>query len=793
MIRRAFYILTATVAILFASCEKYDHAIADIEDRLDKIEGTSLTTIDQQITAINASLDDLKAVDTALQTLIDDLESEAANLQQQLDDNAAADAATKKALEDEIANIKALIAELQKKDAELDQRIADLQTYVDSEITATEDWANATFATLTQYEGVQTEIAAIKALIEQHKTDITAEYTKAIEDAISTSETSMKTWVNELLADGYYDIAAIDAKLAALESKLTDADAELKKQIEDQQAALEQAKKDLTAAYEKAIADAIETNNGTIDAAIAKAVQDALDKVDTRLAVIDNAIAAIQKDIEGIKNSIATIKEQIENINSSIEDLKGVDAELGDYINALEAAAADLQKQLDDTNTKIGNVKSEMGEEIDALEQSLLNELNNLKSTLEGELAVISADIASLKAKDAELENRISVLENYVQSELQGYQDWANATFATLEQYSEIQASIAGIEADIKSINDAMAALETRINDKIATDIKSAIDALRTELGADYAAKIQTAVNDVTGAYTAAIAAAKSEIEAAYNKAIKDAIAECETSMKSWVNEELQKVYEEIADLEAQLSELAAGGVSDQELADAIAEQQAALEQAKSELADAYQKAIQDAVANGGIISNTILSIVETVQNALLEQINNIADRVDALESKLEDIVGRIQSLTFIPQYSDGKVKMDYESCETVLDFIVSPAELLQNLNDAFSVNKGIIKAYVRYTSDPVTRVVSAAYLQTVSEMIVKEDGLFTLTVSGTNLDEKFWSGDVEAVIYIQISIDSSEFVSEAIPMVAHGYVGNKENNISDFENGDDYTGEASE
>ena len=305
MIRRSIFLLSVTLAVLFTSCEKWDHAIADIEDRLDKIEGTKITSIEQQITAINTSLEDLKAVDAALQTLIDDLEAEAASLQQQLDDNAAADAATKKALEDEIANIKALIAELQAKDAELDQKIADLQTYVDSEITATEDWANATFATLTQYEGVQTEIAAIKALIEQYNSDVTAEYTAAIEKAIADSETSMKTWVNELLAEGYYDIAAIDAKLAALETNLTTADVELKKQIEDQQSALEQAKKDLTAAYEKAIADAIETNNGIINAAIAKAVQDAIDTVDMKLESINDEINSIKNRLTELENNFA--------------------------------------------------------------------------------------------------------------------------------------------------------------------------------------------------------------------------------------------------------------------------------------------------------------------------------------------------------------------------------------------------------------------------------------------------------------------------------------------------------
>ena len=141
--------------------------------------------------------------------------------------------------------------------------------------------------------------------------------TQAISEAIETSEASMKTWVNNLLAEGYYDIAEIDGKLAALLAMIEEGDAELKKDIEDQKAALELAKTELTEAYKKAIEEAINNNNGAINKAIADAVQKALDKVETKLAVIENAIAAIQKDIENIKSSIASLEQQIEGINAS--------------------------------------------------------------------------------------------------------------------------------------------------------------------------------------------------------------------------------------------------------------------------------------------------------------------------------------------------------------------------------------------------------------------------------------------------------------------------------------------
>lgn len=303
MIRKSFYILTAVTAMLFASCEKYDHAISDIEDRLDKIEGTSLTTIDQQVTAINGSIDDLKGVDVALHSLIDNLEADVAEFQQQLDDNAAADAATKKTLEDEIAAIKANIEKLKTKDTELEGRIAALETYVDIYLQGTKDWANATFATLDQYEEVLDVIADIKGDIAAIA-DIEAAYTKAIADAIAASEAAMKEWVNGELQKVYSDISALRIELEALAASAA-TDKELAAAVTAQQAALEQAKKDLTAAYEAAIKKAIEDNNGVIDDAIAAAITAATNNLQSEITNIKSEITSIKSRLDALEKNFA--------------------------------------------------------------------------------------------------------------------------------------------------------------------------------------------------------------------------------------------------------------------------------------------------------------------------------------------------------------------------------------------------------------------------------------------------------------------------------------------------------
>ena len=888
-----------------------DNTIAGIQKDIEAIKG-SIASIEKQIAGINASIADLEKTDAALQALIDALE--------------AAD-----------EDYSELIAALQAKDADLEKKISDLKAYIDGEIDATEDWAEATFATLAQYEAVQKEIAAIKALIEQNKTDLTAAYTKAIEDAIAQSETSMKAWVNELLAEGYYDIAEIDGKLAALEASLAGADAELAKDIEDQQAALEQAKKDLAAAYQKAIADAIKTNNGAIDRAIANAVNDAIAETDAKLTVIGIAIAVIQKDIVSLKNSIATIEQQIRNINSSIASLKNADAALQALIDALEAADEDH-----------------------------------------------SDLIAALQAKDAELEKKIAELQSYVDGEIAAAEDWAEATFATLAQYEAVQKEIAAIKAlvdgfelvdisvflealeeaiaaseksmkswvnellaegyyDIAEIDGKLAALKTMIEKSDAAlaeqlkEQKEALEQAKKNLTAAYQKAIEDAIDSNNGAIDEAIAKAvqeatekvneklaliedeitairkeigllneritsveeqiglinasinkleamdvvlkdlidalvstpegdssaelmalivelqmkdqsledkmaelqayadelqsyvdgeidatenwakatfatlaqyeavqkeiadikalikqnKTDLTAAYTKAIADAIAASEEAMKKWVNDEIQKVYSKVLDLQAELDVLMNSAATDDELASAVVAQQAALEQAKKDLTAAYEAAIKKAIEdNGGVINDAIAAAIAEATNNLQSEIDGIKAEITSIKSRIdaleENFANRIQSLTFVPQYSDGKIKLDYITRTTVAAFRISPARL------ATLVKAENVQAYARYTADPTTRAFVPEFPLSVMSVTSDDSGVIEVNLkedSNNLFDPEFWNGTKEAVVYIQITDgNGNDVVSEAIPMIAHNYVGNG-NSIDGFGDGEDHTG----
>ena len=554
--------------------------------------------------------------------------------------------------------------------------------------------------------------------------------------------------------------------------------------------------------------------------------------------------------------TIATINEQITAIYSSITDLQDMDETLDGYIKTLVTTAENLQKQINDANAEIVKVESELGEEITALEQSLLNELNSAKEAIQAELSAINKTLDDLKAADTALDKKIADLRTYVDTELASIKDWADATFSTLAQYEQTQTEKSAIKASIEQINTDMAALETRLNGKIATDIKTAIDALRIELNTDHASRIESAVNNLTVAYTAAVSSARSEITTAYTNAISNAIIESESGMKAWVNTKLTQGYYDIATIDGKLQALS-GKLDevDEELQKQIDQQKSDLETAKSELTSAYKKAINDAIqTNNGIISTEIAEAVQKLEtkinsrlstnesqiSAKQKGISDIVDDIDTIQKQIEsinttlgalesedqelnslidklesdyaallqeleeirpideiskktivddisaiktligliqdrlgkletDFVNRIQSLKYIPEYSDGKEELEPVSRTVTLDFLVSPSNQALSITKAWENDMNVLTANLRYTKNPETRTSPLNIPLNVIDVITMSDGQLQVTLAedtSNPLEEDFLAGIKEAVVYVKISDGNSDIFSDFIELV---------------------------
>lgn len=278
-------LVIATVTMVLPGCKKIEDSINALDERISKLEQESIPTIDEQIEAINLSLEALNAVDEALDERIEALESS--------DESTAEE-----------------IAALKSADQAIEAKISELKSYVDDLLKSTKDWVSATFATLEQFNELSSDLASLKALVEAGKVEIAAN----LATAISNLETTMKAWVGEQLSN-YYTIAQVDAKILALQSAMADSSEALMQELVDLQSQLEAAKSELTTAYIKAIEDAITTNNGVVDAKIAGEIAAVNSRIDSEVAAINAKIATLQAQVDKNTEDIAKLLARIQSVS----------------------------------------------------------------------------------------------------------------------------------------------------------------------------------------------------------------------------------------------------------------------------------------------------------------------------------------------------------------------------------------------------------------------------------------------------------------------------------------------
>ena len=478
-------------------------------------------------------------------------------------------------------------------------------------------------------------------------------------DVMKVADTEINGYIDALetaVAKLESDLVATNDKITEIEESIEEAEyatvmqlAETKTALEGQIATANTAIDTLKAAdtTQNSKISALETAKASLESEIT-AIKTRLDIVEGALANInsctcDTSLYATKTQLIEAKTAL---EGQLATVNTAITALQTENGEIDTAIKALETSVGTLEDELVTTKTTMDTVKAELEEAIKTVETTVLAQLNTLKTATENDVATLKTDVTALKAKDTELANKITALETTVAT--LASMDWANATFATLEQYTSVQTEISGIKTSIESVNASIAALETNLNSKMATDITAAINALRTDLSDDYVAEITAATNSITTAYTGAIATAKTEITSAYTVAISSAISKSETSMKAWVNTTLAEGYYTIAEIDSKLLELK-GQITTYDDSEIVAEldsQKAALEQAKTDLTNAYKAAITEAIDdNNGVIDTNIENAISTAKSELNASITAIELRVETLETKFEEHNDKIAEL----------------------------------------------------------------------------------------------------------------------------------------------------
>ena len=616
-------------------------------------------------------------------------------------------------INEQAASINASIAELKAADAELKDYITTLQS------TAAELQKNIN----TTNERIDEVQAALQSEISIAKDDIMAQL-EVLKSATSNELKQVNTVIDTLKAKD----AALESKIEALQTYV---DAELKNAKD----------------WASATFASLEQYNA-----------------------LCSEVATVKTQIEGLTNSITDLESRLEaKVTADIDvAVKGLQSELADSVKEITAsyvsAIAVAKEEIAEAYT------AELQGAIFTLETSMKQWVNE---QLSGYYTIAQVD-ALIASQGAELEDKLSAQKVYLES--------------LVSSLSQTLTSKITANADlIVALRDDLSSLEGEVAQNAA-----GIADNTEKISANAASIVENTKAIVTNGEKFEENKKNIEVNAALIAENKQLIANVEANMGNAGNAANTTAIANNAKAIAENAELIAeNGLSINNNSAAIATNTSEIENlkevlstTKTDLTAAYTELINTSIATlDGKLDKSVATInarIDSEVAAINSRLEALAVRVENLESEVESIkstinsildeiaeiqqqiaalLPRIQSVTYIPKYSDGKATMDYGTKEAELDFMISPksavTELAKLWNSALSV-KAI------YTQ---TRAVDFIDLPVTGFEADSDNGVISLTVSGANLNENFYVEQQDASLVLQISDGNSNISSEYVTM----------------------------
>lgn len=418
-------------------CANYAPDLDEIHEDLNGKDAW-VTSINQQIEKINASIPKLEQTDKDMKDMIGSLEETAGDLRKAITENGKLISAVKsdleKAVEElrksdnankeeliraieqaekevlvtletmksemnvKLSDIGGAISDLKKKDADLEGKISDLKSYAGKELKGTEDWVKATFATLEQYNdiveqiaGIDIEIAGLKTSMTDLEVRLTKNFTESLNKTVSDLESAV--------AD---EVAGLNDRISKEVADLTNAFTE----------ALLKARNETEAAWEKNLKDSVDDLKSSLESWVNDKIKAYWTIEETKAALetqkkalegqllvqktaLEEMIKANSKDIEDLKAALAVTNKAIEDNAKEIEGLKSdldeVKAEVKEaYERAIRDAIASLRNELsaditaaiNDADSKVQGEIDRMSSEIRKMEKSVSDKITQAQNAV---------------------------------------------------------------------------------------------------------------------------------------------------------------------------------------------------------------------------------------------------------------------------------------------------------------------------------------------------------------------------------------------------------------------------
>lgn len=435
--RIGLVLMCAGLAAAFG-CANYSSDLDEIHEDLNGKDAW-VTSINQQIEKINASIPKLEQTDKDMKDMIGSLEETAGDLRKNIMENEERISAVKTDLENavealrksdkdnkdeligaieqakkealvtletvrsemnvKLSDIGSVLSDLQKRDAELEDKISDLKSYAGKELKGTEDWVKATFATLEQYNdiveriaGLDIEITGLNTSMSELEERLTKNFTESLNQTVSDLESAVADEVS-----GLND--RISKEVAALTKAYTEA--------------ISKARNEMEVAWEKSLKTSVDELKSSIESW----VNDKL-KAYWTIEETKEALDAQEKTLEGqLLVQKTTLEKMIKANSKGIEDLKAA-------LAATDKAIEDNAKEIEGLKSDLDKVKADVKQ---AYEKAIRDAIASLRNELSADItSAINDAYSKVQGEIDRMSSEIQKMEKTVNDKITKAQDAVN-------------------------------------------------------------------------------------------------------------------------------------------------------------------------------------------------------------------------------------------------------------------------------------------------------------------------------------------------------------------------------
>ena len=688
--------------------KKIDNQIAAINSKITIIEQRldrvegEVATLKEQLEVVNNTLETLEEMDTEIQTYITALEGAAQGLEKSIEDT--------------------------------DKEIEDLKKSLEDSEKEMEDLKNA----ITNYDN-----SALIAELEQLRSDMEAEL-ELINNAIATLQTTFTNKLNE--------------EIQALKGNLDEKILALDNNLQDKVSSIEGTFATLEAFYE--LSDQVASIQATISS-----VQESIKALENNLkAKIEQDIAnAINPVYSYIESQVATITsgymDAIEVAYNEITEAYTSKLELELY--TMKGLIASINDRFDDyytiseVNSLIGNLQTNFNNQLESQKAYLMGLISSLDISVNQDIEDNASMIRTLQGIISQIQTKDDLQSSLIDknaSEIAKNTDNIAKNALTISSNADKIANNSGkidhntelIEENNQLIADNKALIEA--NDAAIKTLAIHVDATTNDLLTKISANTGNIANNAD--LIAMNAAAISNNAAAIIQNASD----------------IQKVQQDLTVAKAQIKS---------EYEALIHESITTLNGSISSEMDVRIAAINATVESKVSEINTVIAAIEARITAVEKEIKNIKIAIYAIQEEIAEIqeniaalIARIQSVTFVPTFADGRATMMYTNSSgtitpgsATLKYEIRPAAVAEELaavwEDALSV--GAVYTMTRSAGDIVTLDI---------ESVSASGGILTLIVSGSNLSQEYFRSEISANIRLEISNGYNSITSAYTNMV---------------------------